>query len=187
MKTGHTIAQLLCLLAALLSANSVVAQKNNTPNSEVDVPAFSRVDLDSLLLTEPQRTMLVSTRMRMQARAKNPSLFNLDPSLSSLETPTLAPLLNASMAINGVVVRSNKQSIVWINGQAYSSASDSTPIKALALQAGLPAAPLAVSGQIAKAGETIDLPSGERQDLLPAGSIVIIKPQVGSPQKSTKE
>ena len=187
MNKGFSSAQPACLLVALMFAGSALAQKNAISNSAVNLPLVKAVNLDGLMLTQSERSLLVNTRMRMQARAKNPDLFNAESSLSGLETPTLAPLLNANMAINGVVLRSNNRSIVWINGQPYSGVSDSTPVKTLTQQAGLPAAPPAVSSQTAKVGETIELPSGERQDLLPAGSIVILKPQTGSSYKANKE
>lgn len=92
-----------------------------------------------------------------------------------------------TLVVSGVVLRSGNRSTVWINNQPVYGQDAVTPLRTLAGQAGVLQQGAKDMNIKARAGQVIDVPSGQTVDLLPPGAIRIIPPKVGTAGNTQKD
>ena len=131
--------------------------------------------LGSLILSPAQRRNLEG--MRNAASSADGAAQIVVPVNGSLDAGSGLP---DTLVVSGVVVRSGNRSTVWINDQPVYGQDVVTPLRTLAGQAGVLQQGAKDMRVKARAGQVIDVPSGQTVDLLPPGAIRIIPPKVGA-------
>ncbi|MGQ0711811.1 MAG: hypothetical protein ACT4NV_18920 [Rhodoferax sp.] len=109
--------------------------------------------------TEPLGTLLYSPQERARIAAARAS--GGQPGEAAPGTPTPTSLLR----YHGVVQRQGGKSTVWINGKALPEGDTEAP----ALQD----TQAVVAGQPMRVGQSVDTATGQRQDLVEPGAVVV--------------
>lgn len=168
----------LCALTALLAC-AAVAQAPLPVAPTPGLVASAPSALGGLILSPAQRRNLEVVRNTDSGADSDAQVVPVNGSLAA------GSGLPDTLVVSGVVVRSGNRSTVWINDQPVYGQDAVTPLRTLAGQAGV-LQPGAMDMRIkARAGQVIDVPSGQTVDLLPPGAIRIIPPKA-APSSTTK-
>jgi len=81
--------------------------------------------------------------------------------------------VNSPMTVNGVVKRNSGHSTVWVNGQAVPEGQSVPP----ATRTSISASGATLDGKRVQVGETLDLTTLERSDLVAPGAVTIKVPK----------
>lgn len=176
----HILARTASCGLLALGACAVLAQ-SSAPVQTVAPQVVSSPVLGALILSPVQRRNLETMRSNLgnvnDAQAPAGAKDRLQDS----------PAVPDTLVVSGVVIRSGNRSTVWVNNEPlYGRATDSA-LRTLAGQAGVLQQGAADMRVKARAGQVIDVPSGQTVDLLPPGAIRIIPPKVGAPGNTHKE
>ena len=148
---------------AVFTVSAQVASPRQPGPVNVDISAA----LGALILSPLQRRNLEAAR---NTDGREQALL-VDP---SRETSTNLP---DALVVSGVVVRSGNRSTVWVNDQPLYGLAEVDPLRTLAGQVGVLQRGTQNLRLKARAGQVIDVPSGQAVDLLPLGAIRIIQPK----------
>ncbi|MDP3357079.1 MAG: hypothetical protein Q8M51_14615 [Polaromonas sp.] len=163
----------LCVLMAFLAC-AAVAQAPPPVAAAPGLAASAPSALGGLILSPAQRRNLEVVRNTASSADGAAQVVPVDGSLAA------GTGLPDTLVVSGVVVRSGNRSTVWINNQPVYGQDAVTPLRTLAGQAGVLQQGAKDMRIKARAGQVIDVPSGQTVDLLPPGAIRIIPPKVGT-------
>ncbi len=166
-----------------LSAFLACAALAQAPLPGVAAPAAASVPspLGGLILSPAQRRSLELVRNTASGADADAQVVPVNGPLAA------ASDLPDTLVVSGVVLRSGNRSTVWINNQPVYGQDAVTPLRTLAGQAGVLQQGAKDMSVKARAGQVIDVPSGQTVDLLPPGSIRIIPPKAGAAGTTQKE
>ncbi len=170
----------VCVLAAFLAC-AAFAQATPPVLTVPGLAASAPSALGGLILSPAQRRSLELVRNTASAADGDAQVVPVNGTLAA------ASDLPDTLVVSGMVLRSGNRSTVWINNQPVYGQDAVTPLRTLAGQAGV-LQPGAKDMRVkARAGQVIDVPSGQTVDLLPPGAIRIIPPKAGAAGNTQKE
>lgn len=169
----------LCWLAAFLACAALAQSPLPAVTAPGIAPSLPSA-LGGLILSPAQRRNLEVVRNT----STTDDAVQVVPVNGSLSSGSDLP---DTLVVSGVVVRSGNRSTIWINNQPVYGQDAVTPLRTLAGQAGVLQQGTKDMRAKARAGQVIDVPSGQTVDLLPPGSIRIIPPRVGAAANKQKE
>lgn len=123
------------------------------PVLAVEVPSPPAVPLGTLFYSSAERSALVRARQG-------------PPDTAS------APVSNR-MTVNGVVKRKSGNSTAWVNGQTVHEGQSLPPIKKTTISSGS----ANLDGQQVRVGETLELNTKARTDIVAPGAVTLRKPK----------
>lgn len=127
----------------------------------VEAASQSEAPLGTLFYTAAERNAIVRAR-------QGQGNIGATPEATAATVP-----INPFMTINGVVKRKSGNSTVWINGQAVQEGQSMTPVTRLTpTDRGV-----TLDGKPVSVGETLDLTTHERSDIVAPGAVTIKMPK----------